>query len=152
MEPASDGAGVEVEDAGDGGVVGAVEFAQDQHGTERFGEAADGLADTVDGFVTLGLFDGGGVVAVGCGAFGEDLAFSSFPFEPAGGDVEGDTVEPGVEGALVLELMQPLEGADEGVLKHILGVGFVGQVVDEGGVEPVLVGADKFPERLGVTV
>jgi hypothetical protein len=130
--------------------LGSVEALQHPEGAADLDLFCQQLLGRARGF-------GGGCEVESCGeVLGERLEGPAPPFDPppSGGQqvVDGDAVDPGPQGAVAAETVEPGDHLDEDLLGGVLGVVGIPQHPDRQPVHVVLDGSHELVERRGVTV
>ncbi|MEY3175917.1 MAG: hypothetical protein RLZZ436_3831 [Planctomycetota bacterium] len=117
--PADGGFGA-VGDGGDISRAEAFEVAEDEDGAIGFREFEEYALDLHGDFVALGG-GGGGVREPVFGAGGEGCPAAAALLSPEmiAGEVDGESEQPGAEASGRVELLQSLEGAEEGFLGEV---------------------------------
>ncbi len=156
MQAAADGTDRDIHDAGDCLVVESFHFAEHQNGAKFVAQPAQRCLDLLSAFGAEQVFRGwiagiGGVIFPVAGGrvqrdFGTRLPLAIH------GRVDGDPIEPGVEGTVAAKGTEFQQGLDKRVLHNIFGFFTLAHDMYDAREEAILIETHEVTEGGGVAL
>ena len=156
VQAAADGPDTHFQHSGDRFVVESIDLAQHQHGAEFFAERVQRRLDLFGAFGAQHLFGrwSAGIGRISACATGRliDRYFGASTAAAIHGGIEGDAIQPGIEGAVLAKGTEFEQRLDKSVLHDVLGFLPLSDHVHDAGEEPILIAAHELTEGGGIAL